>query len=882
MSTLIDDQGNAIYNPRDILENQRYFYENLYKKDENIVFDYTLQNKTPQVPEHMKESLRKEISEQEVINAIKGMARNKTPGSDGLPVEFYIVFWEQIRSLLMNAISAAFCEKRLHDTAREGIITLIPKKNKDCRYVQNMRPITLLNVDYKIIEKVLANRIKPVLFEVIHDNQKGFMKGRHISVNIRKVLDLMSLIENSGEPGIVLQIDFEKAFDRCHIPSLLQTLKIFGFPQEYVQWIEILYQGAHSKVVNKGYLSNYFEVSRSVKQGGPNSAFLFLLLAEIFAICLRENKKIQGFTFVQIKEFLNQFADDTDLLLHGTQQCIDEVFKTIRYFESISGMKINYNKTTLFRIGSLANSEAKFYVERNVNWQNDPANVLGVEITHDKRELLSKNIDMLLDRTAALLNVWKRRNLSLIAKTIVINTLTASLFVYKMSVLPAIPQEMIDKYEKIISDFMWNGRKPKINIHRLKLDKKRGGLNLVDLKVKDDSLKAAWVRNVSEDKFLRAMAFQQLDPNMQEFIFRCNLKESDIKSIFTDSFWRDVLLAWSKVNYLENPDKNEVLSQFIWYNSRIRQANKIFKSKKAIKNGLLRIVDLIDENLQIFLSPEAIVEKYNIDIMLANAIITAIPTEWKKLAIEPDAFPAITMYEKFYLHPHPTRYYYTLRNQAKPSNLHSTYTKWQTRLHSDCTFKDYLKMFREIYLITNHTKLRSFQYRLLSNAVVTNQYLKFCGITDSELCTFCQKEPETLVHLFCECPHIENIWLRVNSYAQKLFPRDQFSFSRENLIFNRVAKDPKHVINFMVLAIKSKIYTQRCLKQIPEVTQMFNFVNECKSIEKYNAMASGKMMLFIQKWEKPSQNATIQENNYLSFEEYAEQYIDQISYFDLH
>ena len=69
---------------------------------------------------------------------------------------------------------------QLHDSALEGLITLIPKKGRDSRYIQNMRPITLLNVDYKLVEKVLANRIKPVLSHIIHPNQKGFLPKRHI------------------------------------------------------------------------------------------------------------------------------------------------------------------------------------------------------------------------------------------------------------------------------------------------------------------------------------------------------------------------------------------------------------------------------------------------------------------------------------------------------------------------------------------------------------------------------------------------------------------------------------------------------------------------------------------------------------------------------
>ena len=190
MAAILNDTGQLITNPREIIKMQRNFYAGLYAKDNSIKFSCEFQDKVPQVPQNMCESLNQMISEREVISAIKSMARNKTPGSDGLPIEFYITFWSQIKDFLLDAISEAFHSGRLHDTALEGIVTLIPKKDKDSRYIKNMRPITLLNVDYKIVEKVLADRIKPVLYTIIHENQKAFMKGRHIGINIRKVIEV--------------------------------------------------------------------------------------------------------------------------------------------------------------------------------------------------------------------------------------------------------------------------------------------------------------------------------------------------------------------------------------------------------------------------------------------------------------------------------------------------------------------------------------------------------------------------------------------------------------------------------------------------------------------------------------------------------------------
>ena len=106
-----------------------------------------------------------------------------------------------------------FEEESLHRTAREGILNLIPKANKDTRHVKNLRPITLLNTDYKIIEKAIANKMVPALKHIIHKDQRGFMKDRRISVNIRKLLDIIHHTKVEDLEAVVLSLDFVKCFD---------------------------------------------------------------------------------------------------------------------------------------------------------------------------------------------------------------------------------------------------------------------------------------------------------------------------------------------------------------------------------------------------------------------------------------------------------------------------------------------------------------------------------------------------------------------------------------------------------------------------------------------------------------------------------------------
>ena len=187
---IISESGQEIIIPEQILSEQKEFYSKLYQKDENVHFD--LKNSYGIcVPEEIKLEQEKMLTLDDLQDAIKSMKNNKTPGQDGLPIDFYKVFRMKLRDLFCRVVEEVYDSEMLHSTARQGILNLIPKSNKDSRFIKNLRPITLLNTDYKIIEKAIALKMLPALDHIIHRDQRGFMKDRRISVNIRKILDIM-------------------------------------------------------------------------------------------------------------------------------------------------------------------------------------------------------------------------------------------------------------------------------------------------------------------------------------------------------------------------------------------------------------------------------------------------------------------------------------------------------------------------------------------------------------------------------------------------------------------------------------------------------------------------------------------------------------------
>ena len=156
------------------------------------------------------------LSENECYKAILSMANNKTPGCDGLSPEFYKYFWPDIKTLLIDSLNEGYYRGELSESQKQSILTLIFKKG-DRKLLDNWRPISLLNTDYKIIARVLSQRLQKVIHKIISLDQTGYIKGRSASDNLRLVQDVMDFCKVFEEKGLILFLDFKGN------PSLLQT-----------------------------------------------------------------------------------------------------------------------------------------------------------------------------------------------------------------------------------------------------------------------------------------------------------------------------------------------------------------------------------------------------------------------------------------------------------------------------------------------------------------------------------------------------------------------------------------------------------------------------------------------------------------------------------
>ena len=169
------------------------------------------------------------------------MSNHSSPGSSGFTVAFHKFFWIDIGHFLVRSLTESFHSKELSITLKQGVITCIPKGNKDKLYLKNWRPISLLNVEYKLASASIAARIKSVLTKLISKGQSGFIPGRFIGYNIRLVYDIMYYTEKNNIPGMILLLDFATAFDSLSWKFMHNVLEFFNFGPNNIQRIKMFY-----------------------------------------------------------------------------------------------------------------------------------------------------------------------------------------------------------------------------------------------------------------------------------------------------------------------------------------------------------------------------------------------------------------------------------------------------------------------------------------------------------------------------------------------------------------------------------------------------------------------------------------------------------------
>ena len=787
MKEIKNKQGQTVTDPLEICSTVRQFYEDLYREEytDPDIAKNLFDKVTKQLSDDKREICEGAITKKELGVALLQMQNGKSPGIDGLPCEFYKIFWKTLGDDFTAVVNQCYVESSLTLSQKFGLITCLFKKG-DRADLQNWRPISLLNADYKIIAKTLANRLAKVLKYVIADDQTCAVPGRTILSTCHSLRNIIDLCEQQNLPVGLLSIDQMKAFDRVSWDFLFKTLEKFGFGTDFCNWIKILYTDIVSGVKANGHVSDTFCLGRGVRQGCPLSALLYVLIAEIFAENIRKDKSVSGL-LVNKQEFkILQYADDTTLVLKGDKS-IQAIKKHISDFEKAAGAKINANKSEGIWLGSFKGRTDR---PLGFNWYKKSLKILGIFFGTENTDKL--NWEPKISKFNKVLSLWKSRDLSLRGRAVVLNQLASSVLWYTATVFP-ITDWVLKRLNTSLWDFFYNGKQDLISRTQAKLPYKEGGLNVVDIDKKSASLRLSWFAKLfnDESKGKWATLFHHFLGKLNDM----NSEGNTLKCFLTNpatgrhpDFFRATLknyLSLCDNKRIKPTTPNEIYNEPLFRNPLLSK-DRLLADTAWAKSGITLVRDICYETIPGFL-PRAAVEELvgpKFKDSTYNEVMSCMPQDWKDV-IDTEIAPPERHNSCFKIPVQPKRESKTFGDlKAKDfytllTHLDVDISNQRFRIFWDDKFgkTKWHLVFHSLFTRDDNRKACDLQWKIIQLVVPTAERLFKHKIINNPTCLRCNNRNETTLHLFVYCPAVRALWDKVKFLIENLNP----DFNIDNL-----------------------------------------------------------------------------------------------------
>lgn len=499
--------------------------ESTTEAERNQAQEKALASLTPKLSTREKGKMGRKVRVSEVKEAISKVAAGKASGLDGVPAEVWKHLareYELAKSVEEKggesneaANMAWILSKVFNDIADHGVMQntdfsegwLCPLyKKKDRADINNYRPITVLNTDYKIFTTILTLRVSKVATKLIHPDQAGFIKGRSIfdqTELIRLVMETTHRVE-----GAIVCLDQEKAYDKIQHDFLWKTLEKFNFPPSMIKTIQHLYAGAETAVILNGVVGQKYKIRRSVRQGDPLSCLLFDLAIESLASMLRISD-LRGLRYPEMEGRIlsNLFADDTTVFLDKNDN-FEDLLRVLREWCKASGAKFNIPKTVIIPLGNedyrdglrrmrkLTDAHATTIPDNmHIADEGEPVRILGAYYGHNiSQDEIWKPV---VEKIEATLRRWSRNRPTIRGLVMGNNTMVGG-FTQYLTRVQGMPKETLKKIKKITDDFVYakDGEQKANTIATSTLHQERdqGGLKLLDIEARNEAIDTVRLR----------------------------------------------------------------------------------------------------------------------------------------------------------------------------------------------------------------------------------------------------------------------------------------------------------------------------------------------------------------------------------------------------
>ncbi|CAI5697422.1 unnamed protein product [Oreochromis niloticus] len=747
------------------------FYQELYTSnglvEEQRLSDFFSSIKIPSLSEDQRTVLEGKITLIEVKQAIGSLSLGKSPGNDGFPSDFYKVFVGELAPRLLSVYQDAFQRGRLPFSMRSAVITLLHKKGKDPQYCGNYRPISLINVDEKIISKILAFRLEKVLPCLVHRDQVGFVKNRSSADNLRRLLHIFWKSRTNLDPVVAFSLDAEKAFDKVEYPFLFYTLKRFGFGPIFRQWIQVVYTDPMATVTTNGIMSPSFSLSRGTRQGSPLSPLIFALFLEPLAIALRECKQIRGVDMGQEEHKIFLYADDILLISSNPEQAVPAISSIIDSFSVISGYTINWSKSEVMPISKLCPPVTRSSWQ--FKWMPEGLTYLGIKLTPGLDNIMQVNISPVIENIRPLLQNWAKINLSLLGRINLVKMIIAPKLQYLLHMLPiAVPHNLLKLYNTCVEGFVWAGKKPSFNRSKLYAPKDNGGLALS---------KMVWYHYAFSLSQLVKIYNSLTEKPSWVAIEESLVAPSSLEAFLTQKGrpvpFKDPVLAfmqetWSRAHQYINVSPYLTSRASIWHNKKILIGKKPVRWEAWARTGINQVGDLFGQTgMKSFAE---IRREFNLDpreiwrfFQIRHCIKTILNNN-------PDPPSSI---QEMFAAPGINRIraskFYGMFREAHSPNLGGLRQCWEKDLGIQILEDTWKQLVSSWYVCSPETQSQLIQYKLLHRNYWTPSKLVRLKLVDNDACWKCQEEAGTLVHMLYTCRKNDYLWDGIINLVNDIF-----------------------------------------------------------------------------------------------------------------
>ena len=594
------------------------------------------------IKETQKKDLASRTTRYEIEEAIKSAANGTSPGIDGIPYELYKELIKKEKKLqkkeidiigilhnVVNEIEDKGVEILTTNNKEEseftdGLMFLLFKKKERWK-IENYRPITLLNTDYKIYTKTIAKRLANVAPAVVHEDQAGFIPRRSLYDHTKTTQMVIEYCEVAEEDGCIIALDQEKAYDKIDHEYLWRILERYGFPMVFISRIKELYKDTSKAIMINGTITRKYKVKRGVHQGDPMSCILYDLAIEPLAEAIRKSD-LKGLEIKECAERLivNLFADDTLVYLTkgDDMKMLDNI---INMFCKASTAKFNIDKTEILPVGKKEFRENVIETrkmggniiteDKKIIKEGESMRTLGSWVGNAKSDTLQW--EKIMKSQEKIIDVWSKMNLTTKGKELVLKSLVQSKAVF-LATVNGMPKSVEKEMLKMYHTFLWNGKAKGLMKWEQVINKRsQGGLGIPDISIRVEAIEIMWVRKWLKPKATRPRWAFIMDMILNESITKKPIvdresrinwlsqswHESDAKEVKLSSNIRRMLKVARKYNIsaaAPKYDRDAKKSLPLWHNILMKNANYQWNKKSARcirqNHNVKTIGDLVEWN----------------------------------------------------------------------------------------------------------------------------------------------------------------------------------------------------------------------------------------------------------------------------------------------